>query len=71
MFALAQMGGALAGGWGIGQIAIAVIIVLAIIGIVIVATRVMKVPVPQWVWQIVGVAVFARRSNYVCRYVVG
>lgn len=60
MFTLvAQIGRIGAGGWGIGQIAIAVIIVLAVIGIVIVATKVMGVPIPQWVWQIIGIAVVA------------
>lgn len=56
MFAIAQM---VAGGWGFGQIAIAVIVLLAVIGIVIVATKVMGVPIPQWVWQIAGIVIVA------------
>ncbi len=45
--------------WGIGDIVVAIIVCLAIIGIAIVACRVMGFVIPQWVWQIVAIVVVA------------
>ncbi len=68
MFALAQV---VAGGWGIGQIAISIIIVLAVVGIVIIAARVFQIPIPQWVWQIVGIVIVACVSIVAIRFLLG
>lgn len=54
MYLLAQLGG-----WGVGQIAIAVIVILAIVAIVAIAVRAMNVPIPAWVWHVLGVLVVA------------
>jgi hypothetical protein len=57
MLLLSQM---MAGGaWSIGQIAVAVIIVLALVGIVLIAAKAMGVTIPQWAWQIIGIVVVA------------
>ena len=47
------------GAWSIGQIAIAVVIVIAIIAIVAIFVRVAGIPIPNWVWQILGIVVCA------------
>jgi hypothetical protein len=46
-------------GWTIGDIAIAVVIVIAVIAVVAIFVRVAGIPIPQWVWQILGVVVCA------------
>jgi hypothetical protein len=46
-------------GWGLGQLAIAVILILAVAAIVAIAVRAMNVPVPAWVWQVLGVILVA------------
>ena len=63
------MGGA--AGWGFAQTAIAIIIILAVIGIVIIAARVMGVPIPQWVWQIIGIIVVAFVAIWAIRFLLG
>jgi hypothetical protein len=68
MFMLSQIVGR---AWGFGEIAIAVIVALAVIGIVIVATRVMGVPIPQWVWQIIGIVVVACVAIVAIRFLLG
>lgn len=45
--------------WGIGEIATAIIVCLAIIGIVIIISKVMGFVIPQWVWQILMIVVAA------------
>jgi hypothetical protein len=48
--------------YSVGQIAIAIVIIAAVVGIVLVALKAMKVEIPQWVINIlciVGVAVVA------------
>ncbi len=47
------------GAWGIGDIVIAIIICLAVIGVAVIACRVMGFAIPQWVWQIVAIVVVA------------
>jgi hypothetical protein len=57
--------------WGFGQIAIFVIVALAVIGIVIVAAKVMGVPIPQWVWQITGIVIVACVAIVAIRFLLG
>ncbi len=45
--------------WSFGDIVVAIIVCLAIIGIAIIACRVMGFTIPQWVWQIVAIVVVA------------
>ncbi len=45
--------------WGIGEIAVAIILVAAIIGIVAIACREFGVAIPQWLWQVIGIVVAA------------
>ena len=44
-----------AGGYSFVQLAIFAVIVLAVIALVIVATRQMGIPIPNWVWQVLGI----------------
>lgn len=44
---------------GIGQLAIAAVVILAVLGLLFVAVRAMKVPVPEWFWQVVGIVLAA------------
>lgn len=46
-------------GWSIGQIAIAVILIAAIVAVVFIAVRAFGLPIPQWVWQVIGVLIVA------------
>jgi hypothetical protein len=47
------------GGWGVGQTAIAVVIIIAIIAIVVVYCRVSGVVIPAWLVQIFWICVAA------------
>lgn len=38
-----------------GQLAIAAVVILGIVAIVVIAVRAMAIPVPQWVWHVLGV----------------
>ena len=75
MFSLAAKTGLLLaqagfGGYSIGHIAIMVVVALAIIGIVIIAARVFGIPIPQWVWQILGIVVVACVAIVAIRFVM-
>lgn len=45
--------------WSLGEILIAVVIVLALIAVVYVATQAMGIPIPQWFIRIVLICVIA------------
>lgn len=47
------------GGYSLAQIAIFVVVAVVLLGIVIIVTRVAGVPIPPWVWQIVGLCLIA------------
>ncbi len=70
---LAQQGQLFAPGrpWGIVEIAIFIVLLLAIIGLVIIFVRVSGVPVPQWVWQVIGIVVAAVVVIAAIRFVAG
>lgn len=51
-----QRGG---GAWTLGEILIAVVVVIALIAVVAIFVRVAGIPIPNWVWQILGVVVCA------------
>ncbi len=46
-------------GWGIGEIAVAIIIVAAVVAVVFVALRKFNVAIPEWVVQIFWIMVVA------------
>lgn len=46
-------------GWSIGQLAIGIIIVLAVVAIVYIAARAFGIPIPQWVVQMIVVVIVA------------
>ncbi len=56
MLLLAQVG---AGGWGIAQWCIALIIIIAVVAILFIFIRVSGVNIPQWVWQVIGIVIAA------------
>jgi hypothetical protein len=50
---------AMIGTWTVGDVAIAVIVILAIIAVVLIVCRAFGVTIPQWVWAILGVCLAA------------
>ncbi len=46
-------------GWGVGEIAIAVVAIAAIIACVFLALREFKVPIPGWAFQVFWIVVIA------------
>lgn len=60
-----------AASWDFGSIAIAAIVVLAIIAVVVIAVQAMKIPVPVWVWQIVGVCLIAAVAIIAIKFLIG
>ena len=51
-----QRGG---GAWTLGEILIAVVVIIALVAVVAIFVRVAGIPIPNWVWQILGVVVCA------------
>lgn len=43
--------------WSFADIAIAVLIILGILGIVLIVSKVVGFQIPPWVWQILGIVV--------------
>jgi hypothetical protein len=64
---MAPMGGA----WSFGGIIIAIIICLGVIGIAAIAIRVMQIPVPQWLWQILAIVVVVCIAVVAIRFLLG
>ena len=56
--------------WGIGQIAIAIVVIAAIIGIVLAIVRGFGIPVPGWVWQVVFICLGAFVAILAIRFVL-
>lgn len=57
------------GGYSMTQLAIFVVVVLVLLGIVVIVTRVAGVPIPSWVWQIVGLCLLAVVAIVAIRFV--
>ena len=68
MFTLSQIVGR---AWGFGEIAVEIIIALAIAGIMFVATKAMGSPIPQWLLTIVGIVVVACVAIVAIRFLFG
>ncbi len=45
--------------WTLGEIAVAIIVVIAVVAIVVIFVRSSGIPIPNWVWQILGVVLCA------------
>ncbi len=54
-----QRGNGIAFGWGIGEIAIAVVVIAAVIAVVVIALREFGVAIPRWALQVLGVLIVA------------
>lgn len=65
-----RMGGGGVETWGIGQIAIAIVVIAAIIGIVIVMLRVAGVAIPPWIWTICWICLAAFVAILAIRFVL-
>jgi hypothetical protein len=58
-------------GWSIGQLAIAVIIIAAIIAIVFIVTKNMGIAIPNWVAQVFWVLVLAVVGVLAVKFLLG
>lgn len=58
------------GAWGIGDVAIAIVIIAAIVAIMYVALRVFGVAIPSWVIQIFWIVVVAIVAIIAIRFVL-
>lgn len=56
--------------WSVGDIAVAVIVLLAVLAIVVIFVRSSGIPVPAWVWQILGVVICAALAVVAIRFVL-
>lgn len=57
--------------WGIGELAIAVVVVCAILGILFVALRKFGVAIPDWVWHVIGIVFCALICIAAIRFIMG
>ncbi len=57
--------------WGFEEIAIAVVAALAICGLVVIFSKVSGVPIPPWVWQVIGIVVAAVVIIWAIRFIGG
>lgn len=44
-------------GWSFAECAIVLVVALAVIALVAIFVREAKVPIPPWVWQVIGVII--------------
>lgn len=58
------------GGYSVGQIAILIVIVLAVCGLVMVAVRQFGIQIPQWVIQVLSIVVVAIVIIYAIKLVL-
>ncbi len=58
-------------GWGVVEFAIAIVVFLAICGLVLIFCRVTGLNPPQWLWQVVGIVVAAIIIIAAIRFVAG
>jgi hypothetical protein len=70
MFLTAQEIVRAGGAWGFGQIAVAIIIVLAVIAVVYVITRAMGVTIPAWLLQVIGIVIMAAVGILAIRFLL-
>lgn len=59
------------GGWGVGQIAIAVVVIAAVVALVYIALRQFGVAIPAWVQQVFWILVVAFVIILAIRLVLG
>lgn len=57
-------------GWGMADIAILVILAVVIFGIVAIVVRQAEIPIPPWVWQILGLVLIAIVAILAIKFVV-
>ena len=57
-------------GYSLGQLLIAIIVVAACLGIVIVAVRAFGLQIPDWVWSILGIIAVAVVAILALRFVL-
>ena len=61
---------AVAGAWSVGQIAVTVIVVAAIIAVVFVITKAMGVPIPPWVVTVFWICLAAFVAIFAIRFLL-
>ena len=61
---------AVAGGYGVAEVAIFIVIVAALVAVVIVAVKAMDIAIPPWVWHIFGVILVAVVSIVAIRFLM-
>ncbi len=57
--------------WGFVEFAIAIVVILAVCGLVLIFTRVAGITLPQWVWQVLGIVIAAVVIIWAIRFVAG
>lgn len=57
--------------WGVGELVIAFIVVVGILAVGWIAARAVGFPVPQWVWQVVGVVIVVVVCVLAVRFLMG
>ena len=58
------------GGYSLAQIAVFVILAIVVIGIVMIVAKHTGIPIPSWVWQIVGLVILAVVAIAAIRFVM-
>ena len=56
---LAQVARGGAWGFGFGELAIGIVIAVAVLGILWIFVKAMEIPIPQWFWHIAGIVLLA------------
>jgi len=57
-------------GYSLGQIAIFIVIAFVLLGIVFIVAKQTGVPIPPWVWQIIGLVILAVVAIIAIRFVM-
>ncbi len=67
---LAQFQPSIGAGWSFGGIMIAIIVVLAVLGIAYAVVKYFGIPVPQVVWTILGIVLVAALAIIAIRFLL-
>ena len=57
--------------WGFVEMAIALVVILAVCGLVMISCKVCNMYPPQWLWQVIGIVVAAVVIIWAIRFVAG
>ncbi len=57
-------------GWSMADLAIWIVVLVVVFGIVVIVIRQAQIPIPSWIWQILGLVLIAIVAILAIKFVV-